>query len=66
MRTMATLLLSICLAGTPLLIGCERTLSSQESTESSSNGTTVHKEDTVKQDANGNIVHDQTKTVDHP
>jgi hypothetical protein len=66
MRYFSTLFLGACLATSPFLVGCDRTVSHTESTEQQPNGTVVHKDDTVKQDQNGNTVHDQTKTVDKP
>jgi hypothetical protein len=59
-------LLALSLASTPVLVGCDRTVAHDESTSTDSNGTTVHKDTTVKQDSNGNIIKDQTKTVDKP
>ncbi|MDP9175363.1 MAG: hypothetical protein M3O30_16090 [Planctomycetota bacterium] len=66
MRYLSALLLSLCFTATPVLVGCDRTISHDQSTSTDSNGTTVQKDTTVKQDSNGNIVKDQTKTVDKP
>jgi hypothetical protein len=66
MRYLITALLGISMAAIPTLTGCDRTISHDETTEKKPDGTVVHKDDTVTRDQNGNIIHDQTKSVDKP
>jgi hypothetical protein len=66
MRYLMTALLGISMAAIPTLTGCDREVSHHDETTTDPNGTTVHKDDTVTRDANGNIIQTQTKTVDKP
>jgi hypothetical protein len=66
MRYLSIGLLSLCFAAVPVMVGCDRTVSHDETTEVKPDGTTVQKETTVKKDANGNVIKDESKTVDKP
>ena len=66
MKYLSSGLLIFALSGVPIMVGCDRTVSHTESTESSSDGTVKTTDTTVKQDANGNIIKDQSKTVEKP
>lgn len=66
MRYMSMLLMGVCFAGLPVVTGCDRTVSHEESTKTDSNGDTVHKDTTVTQDNNGDTTKTQTKTVNNP
>jgi hypothetical protein len=64
-KQVASLILAVTFAGVPALVGCEREVSHEESTKTSSDGTSVKKETTVKQEGDGTVVKEKSKTVDN-
>ncbi len=59
MKLAKLLVLGICLAGSPVLVGCDRDVSHTESQQANPDGTVTKTQDTVSKDANGNTVHTQ-------
>lgn len=51
--------LGIFMMSAPLLVGCDRTVSSTETDKTNPDGTVTHTQDTVTQQPNGNVVHTQ-------
>jgi hypothetical protein len=64
-KQLASILLAATVAGMPVLVGCEREVSHEESTKTSSDGTQVKKETTVTQEGDGTVVKEKSKTVDN-
>lgn len=50
----------------PMLVGCDREVAHEETTQKKADGTTVHDETTVKEKADGTVVKEQEKSVDKP
>ncbi len=67
MRSIAiALMMGGCFATVPFITGgCDRTVSHHESTDTT-DGKTVHQEDTQKQTPDGTTVTEHKKTVDKP
>jgi hypothetical protein len=66
MQYVTRALLLSCLMGLPALTACDRNVSSHEESQTSPDGTVKTDQQTVKQDANGNTIKTDTKTVDKP
>ena len=58
--------LAMPVAGVPLLVGCDREVSSTESTDVKDDGTKVTEKTTVTENADGGVTKEETKTVDKP
>jgi hypothetical protein len=56
-KLMSTLVLSASFVGLPAMVGCDRTVSHEETVKKSPNGSTTVKEDTVTKKADGSIEH---------
>ena len=65
---MLSLLFAVALAAPTIgyTVGCDRELAHDETTTVKSNGTTAHKETTVKEQPDGTVVKEQQKSVDVP
>jgi hypothetical protein len=66
MRYVASMLIAVCMAGTPVLVGCDREVAHTEKTSTDSDGTVKKDETTVKQNDQGQTSKEQTHTVDKP
>ena len=66
MRYASTALLVLSLSGMPMMFGCDRTVSHEESSKTEPDGTVKSTDTTVKQDQNGNTITDKTQTTDKP
>jgi hypothetical protein len=51
--------MGIFMMAAPLLVGCDRTISSTDTEKTNPDGTVTHTQDTVTQQPNGNTVHTQ-------
>jgi hypothetical protein len=60
-RKLMMAVLGLNVVAIPVLVGCDRTISKDETTSTSSDGTVKEKSDTVKQQPDGTIVHEQTE-----
>lgn len=63
-RQLLSLMFAGFLAGTPMLVGCERELAHEEETKVRSDGTSVREETTVKERDDGTIVKEKERSVD--
>jgi len=54
-KFMSTLFLSAALIGVPAMVGCDRTVSRQETVKQSPGGSTTVKEETVTKKADGSV-----------
>jgi hypothetical protein len=54
-KTMATLALSAAFVGTPVLVGCDRTVSHEKTVKETPGGSTKVKEETVTKKADGTV-----------
>jgi hypothetical protein len=66
MRYLSSALLMLSLSGVPMYVGCDRTVSHDESSKTESDGTVKTQDSTVKVDQNGNTIKEDTKTTDKP
>jgi len=66
MRYLSHALLILSLSGVPIYVGCDRTVSHEQSSQTESDGTVKTKDSTVKVDSNGNTIKEDTKTTDKP
>lgn len=66
MRYLSHAVLVLTLSGVPYMIGCDRTVSHDETTSQQPDGTVKSDSTTVKQDSNGNTVKEETKSTDKP
>ena len=66
MRYLSTAVMVLSLAGVPVMVGCDRTVSHEESQQTEPNGTVKTTDTTVKQDSNGNTITDKTSTTNKP
>lgn len=57
---------ALMLAGLPLLSGCDREVSSEESVKVKDDGTVVKDETTVTETADGGVKKEETRSVDKP
>ena len=64
-RIAASLLLLGSIVGSPVLVGCDRTISEEKTVEQKSDGTVVKKEDKVVEKADGTVERTQEKKVEH-
>ncbi|HEV7297792.1 MAG TPA: hypothetical protein VGN72_00385 [Tepidisphaeraceae bacterium] len=61
-RQITASMLSVAWLGLPVLVGCDDTIASKETTKTSSDGTEIRKETEVKERPDGTIVKEETKT----
>ena len=66
MRYVSSALLFFALSGVPLYVGCDRTVSHEETTKTEPDGTVKTQDRSVKVDQNGNTIKEETKTTDKP
>jgi len=66
MRYVSTAILVLSLSGMPMMFGCDRTVSHEESSQTEPNGAVKTTDTTVKKDSNGNTITDKTQTTDKP
>lgn len=66
MRYLMSLAVVLSLAALPTLVGCDDTLSHEKEVDVKDNGTVVKEESTVKETPSGDIVKEETKSVDKP
>ena len=61
-RQITASMLSVALLGLPVLVGCDDTIASKETTKTSSDGTEVRSTTEVKERPDGSIVKEESKT----
>ena len=63
MKRVITAVLGVALAGTPFLVGCDKTVSEDKTVKKNADGSMTKDETTVKQQTDGTVVktHDETK-----
>jgi hypothetical protein len=66
MRYLSTAAVVLSLTAMPVMFGCDRTVSHEDSQQTEPNGTVKSTDTTVKQDSNGNTITDKTTTTDKP
>ncbi len=66
MRYLSTAAVVLSLTVMPVMFGCDRTVSHEDSQQTEPNGTVKSTDTTVKQDSNGNTITDKTTTTDKP
>ncbi len=66
MRYLSTAAVLFSLTAMPVMFGCDRTVSHEDSQQTEPNGTVKSTDTTVKQDSNGNTITDKTTTTDKP
>jgi hypothetical protein len=65
-RMFLSLMVATGIAGFGLVTGCDDTLKKEESVKTQSDGTVVHKKDEVRETPTGDIVKEESKTVNKP
>ena len=66
MRYLSTAAVILSLTTLPVIYGCDRTVSHEESQQTEPNGAVKSTDTTVKQESNGDTVTDKTTTTDKP
>ena len=61
-KHLVALALGGALVGSPFMIGCDREVAHDETVKTNSDGSTTHKETTVKEKPDGTIVKEQEKS----
>ena len=64
-RQIIASMLSVSLLGLPVLVGCDDTLAHKETTKQNSDGSSSHRETSVKEKADGTIVKEERKSVNN-
>ena len=58
--------LSLALAGTPVLVGCDNEVAHEKKVDVKDDGTVKKEETTVKEKADGTVVKEETKSTNKP